>query len=94
MENRCAQARTPEPTRQDEEVVLAGLAGRGADWYTENITNGAELWAAFLSRPGDKLLANIMHEFGGLCRTDWIRYPLDPGLFPPEGTNPFRDGGC
>ena len=83
-----------EPSLLDEEVVLAGLAGNIPDWYTENITNGAELWAAFLSRPGDALLANIMHEFGGLCTTDWIRFPLDPDLFPAEGTNPFADGGC
>ena len=92
-ENRCTTY-TPEPTQQDEEVVLAGLAGEIPAWYTENITNGAELWSAFLSRPGDKLFANIMHEFGGLCSTRWIRQPLDPSLFPADGTNPFRDGGC
>ena len=92
-ENHCGSS-TPEPNQQDEEVVLDGLAGKVPAWYTENITNGAQLWSAFLSRPGDKLLANIMHEFGGLCRTDWIRFPLDPNLFPAEGTNPFRDGGC
>ena len=91
--NGCARY-TPEPTRLDEEVALAGLAGEIPDWYTENITDGAELWSAFLSRPGDKLFANIMHEFGGLCSTSWVRHPLDPSLFPPEGTNPFRDGGC
>ena len=84
----------PEPSALDEEVVLTGLAGEVPAWYTENITNGAELWAAFLSRPGDKLFANIMHEFGGLCSTNWVRHPLDPNLFPPEGTNPFADGGC
>ena len=92
-ENRCTKY-TPEPTQQDEEVVLAGLAGEVPAWYTENITNGAELWSAFLERPGDKLFANIQHEFGGLCSTRWIRQPLDPSLFPADGTNPFRDGGC
>ena len=65
-----------------------------SNWYRENITNGAELWTAWLRGPSLLALANLADEFGGLCSTDWIRYPLDPERFPPAGSNPFRDGGC
>ena len=82
-----------EPTAEAERVVLQGLAGQVPDWYRENITNGAELWAAWLRGPSLPALANLADEFGGLCSTDWITYPLDPARFPPGG-NPFRDGGC
>ena len=81
-----------EPTAEAEQVVLQGMAGRVPDWYTDNITNGAELWAAWLRGPSLPALANLAGEFGGLCSTDWITYPLDPEQFPPS--NPFRDGGC
>ena len=83
-----------EPSGEAEQVVLQGLAGQVPDWYRENITNGTELWAAWLRGPSLPALANLADEFGGLCRTDWIRDPFDPELFPPAGSNPFRDGGC
>ena len=83
-----------EPSREAEEIVLAGLAGEVPDWYTENITNGAELWAALRRGPTPQLLTNLADEFGGFCSTDWFTYPLDPTRFPPEGSNPFKDGGC
>ena len=83
-----------EPSGEAEQVVLQGLAGQVPDWYRENITNGAELWAAWLRGPSLPALANLAEEFGGLCSTDWIVHPLDPERFPPAGSNPFRDGGC
>jgi hypothetical protein len=83
-----------QPSGEAEQVVLQGIAGRVPDWYRENITNGAELWAAWLRGPSLPALANLANEFGGLCSTDWIRNPLDRELFPPAGSNPFRDGGC
>ena len=82
------------PSAEAEQVVLQGFAGQVPDWYRENITNGAELWAAWLRGPSLPALANLADEFGGLCSTDWIRSPFDPELFPPAGSNPFRDGGC
>ena len=82
------------PTAEAEQVVLQGLAGQVPDWYRENITNGTELWTAWLRGPSLPALANLADEFGGLCSTDWISYPLDPERFPPAGSNPFRDGGC
>ena len=83
-----------EPTAEAERVVLQGMAGQVPDWYRENVTNGAELWAAWLRGPSLPALANLKDEFGGLCSTDWITYPLNPGRFPPAGSNPFRDSGC
>ena len=83
-----------EPTLEAEQVVLQGLAGQVPDWYTENITNGAELWAAWLRGPSLPALANLAGEFGGLCSTEWITYPFDPERFPPADASPFRDGGC
>ncbi len=83
-----------EPTLEAEQVLLQGLAGQVPDWYTENITNGAELWAAWLRGPSMPALANLADEFGGLCNLDWISTPLDPERFPPADSNPFRDGGC
>ena len=77
-----------------EQVVLQGLAGQVPDWYTENITNGAELWAAWLRGPSLPALANLAGEFGGLCSTEWITYPFDPERFPPADSSPFKDGGC
>ena len=82
------------PTLEAKQVVLQGMAGEVPDWYRENITNGAELWAAWLRGPSVVALANLVGEFGGLCSTDWITYPLDPARFPPAGSNPFKDGGC
>ena len=83
-----------KPTLEAEQVVLQGLAGQVPDWYTENITNGAELWAAWLRGPSLPALANLAGEFGGLCSTEWITYPFDPERFPPAGSSPFKDGGC
>ena len=82
------------PTAEAEQVVLQALAGQVPDWYRKNITNGAELWAAWHRGPSISALANLADEFGGLCSTDWIRFPFDPELFPPAGSNPFKDGGC
>ncbi len=92
--NSGCQSVSSDPSREAEEIVLAGLAGEVPDWYTENITNGGELWAALRRGPSPQLLTNLADEFGGFCSTDWFTYPLDPTRFPPEGTNPFKDGGC
>ena len=83
-----------KPTLEAQQVVRQGLAGGVPDWYRENITNGAELWAAWLRAPSLLVLANLAGEFGGLCSTDWITHPFDPARFPPAGSNPFKDGGC
>ena len=83
-----------EPDSEAVRVVLSGLAGEVPDWYTENITNGAELWWVLRRVLSAQLLANLAGEFGGFCSTDWFRYPLEPALVPPPRTNPFRDGGC
>ena len=83
-----------EATSEAREVVRAALAGEVPEWYTANITSGAELWAAMRQDPELHALANLAGEFGGLCTTDWIRYPIQRRLIPPEGANPFRDGGC
>ncbi len=83
-----------EPTLEAEQVVLEGLTGQVPEWYRENITNGTELWDAWLRGPSLPALANLAGEFGGLCSTDWITHPFDPALFPSAGSNPFRDGGC
>ena len=82
------------PGAADVRVVRDGLAGRVNDWYSSNITNGAELWAALRRAPNPFIIANLAGEFGGLCRTDWITDPLDETLMPAMGTNPFKDGGC
>lgn len=83
-----------EPDLEAERVVLSGLAGEMPDWYTENITNGAELWRVLRRVLSAQLLANLADEFGGFCSTDWFRHPLEANLIPPPRTNPFRDGGC
>ena len=93
-ERRLCPGLPRSPTAEAEQVVLEGLAGQVPDWYDENITNGAELWTAWLRGPSLVALANLSWEFGGLCNTDWITYPLDPERFPPADSNPFRDGGC
>ena len=82
------------PTREAQQVVLAALGGEVPAWYTKNITGGAELWTALRKDPELHALANLADEFGGLCRTDWITYPIDRARIPPAGSNPFRDGGC
>ena len=83
-----------EPTEEAEAVVLAGLAGQVPDWYTENITSGAALWAAIRKAPSLRIMLNLRDEFGGFCRLDWLRYPLDVDDFPPADDDQFRDGGC
>lgn len=83
-----------QPTDEAEAVVLAGLAGEVPDWYTENITSGAELWAAIRSAPSVRLLLNLQDEFGGLCPLGWFGYPLDIDDWPSADDNQFRDGGC
>ena len=82
------------PTSEAEEVIRAGLAGQVPDWYPDTVTSGAELWTLLRRLLSARILANLADEFGGLCSTDWVRYPLDWSLVPPESRNPFRDGGC
>ena len=83
-----------EPSEEAEAVVRAGLAGEIPEWYTENITSGAELWAAIRAAPSVRLLLNLQDEFGGFCDLDWLRYPLEIDDLPPADDNQFRDGGC
>ena len=83
-----------QPDREAEEVVLSGLAGEVPDWYTDNVTNGAGLWALLRRVLSPILLASLASEFGGLCSTDWVGFPPDWSLVPPAGANPFRSGGC
>ena len=88
-----------EPSPEAVAVVRAGLEGRVPKWYIENFSNGAELWAAIrpLLTGNDKLLANLAHEFGGLCSwgsTDLLSLWDSRQHNPAEGANPFRDGGC
>ncbi len=83
-----------EPDSEAEQALRSGLAGEMPGWYTENVTNGAELWRVLRRVLSLELLAKLGGEFGGFCTTDWIRYPLEPALIPPPRTNPFRDGGC
>ncbi len=78
-----------EPTREAEAIVRTGLAGEVPDWYTENFTNGEELWEAMRNAPNAFAFANLADEFGGVCTTDWLTYPLIPSIFPAAGTNPF-----
>ena len=82
------------PSPVDEQVVLAGLAGEVPEWYTQNITNSDDFWAAWLGAPSLRTLWNLAPEFGGLCSDDWVTYPLKPELFPAADANPFRDAGC
>ena len=82
------------PTEEAEAVVRAGLAGEVPDWYTENITSGAELWAAIRQGPSVRIMLHLKDEFGGFCRLDWLRYPLNLDRWPSEDDNQFRDGGC
>ncbi len=83
-----------EPTPEMQQIVRDGLQGEIPGWYRENITNGAELWAALRRAPSAQIIANLANAFSGLCSTDWLTYPLDVNRLPPEGANPFRDGGC
>lgn len=85
---------TGEPGEEAEAVVRAGLAGEVPDWYTRNITSGAELWAAIRRAPSVRILLNLQDEFGGFCDLDWLRYPLEIDDLPPADDNQFRDGGC
>ena len=89
----CADV-SGEPTSEAEAVILAGLDGVVPDWYTENITSGAELWAAIRKAPSLRMMLNLKDEFGGFCDLDWLRYPLNLDSFPPADDNQFRDGGC
>ena len=83
-----------EPTEEAKAIVLAGLAGEVPDWYTENITSGADLWAAIRQAPSVRIMLNLKDEFGGFCRLEWFSYPLNLDRSPPEEDNQFRDGGC
>ena len=83
-----------EPTEEAKAIVLAGLAGEVPDWYTENITSGADLWAAIRQAPSVQIMLNLKDEFGGFCRLEWFSYPLNLDRWPSEDDNQFRDGGC
>ena len=82
------------PTLEAEQVVRQGLDDRVPDWYRRNIIDGFELWTAWLRGPSLPALANLESEFGGLCRTDWIRSPLERQLFPTARRSPFLDDRC
>ena len=84
----------PEQAGGPESVIASGLAGEVPQWYTEHIKSGADLWAVLRSAPSSPALANLRHEFGGLCPAEWLRRPFDGQSQPPQGANPFRDGGC
>ena len=80
------------PSLEDEQVALAGLAGKVPEWYTQNITSSDEFWAAWRRAPSLRVLWNLAPEFGGLCSDDWVTTPPEPQRFP--SANPFRDAGC
>lgn len=82
------------PDREAQEVVLSGLAGEVPDWYADNVSDGAELWALLRRVLWPTLVANLAGEFGGLCSTGWLGFPPDWSLVPPVGANPFGDSGC
>ncbi|MCY3952329.1 MAG: hypothetical protein OXG69_07250 [bacterium] len=71
------------------EVLRAGLADEVPAWYTDNFTNGTDLWAQFLIGRSPTALANLAQEFGGLCTIHWATYPLNPRTVPAAGTDPF-----
>ena len=80
------------PTEEAKAILRSGLAGEVPAWYTENIADGADLWRTYIDLPANlSLLSNLMHEFGGLCRTDFL---MNWGIAPSRDSNPFRDGGC
>ena len=72
----------------------AGLAGQVSDRCTENITSGAELWAAVRGVPSVRILLNLPDEFGGFCDSDRSRHPPEIDDLPPADDNRFRNGGC
>ena len=82
------------PSLEDEQVALAGLAGKVPEWYTRTITSSDEFWAAWRRVPSLRILWNLAPEFGGLCSDDWVTYPFEPERLPPASANPFRDAGC
>ena len=82
----------PQPSTDDERLVMAALVGEVSHWYKTNITNGYELWTTWRRGPSLPVLANLASQFEGLCVKDWIRSPLDPALFPSIHNNPF--GRC
>ena len=83
-----------QPSFQDEQVVLDGLAGKVPDWYTKNIPSSQKFWETWREAPSLRILANLAPEFGGLCPNDWVKSPLDTDQLPPADANPFRDSGC
>ena len=80
------------PTREAEKVVLDAFSGWVPDWYRDNIDDSDDLWETWLEGPSLLALANLAFEFGGLCYTLWITYPLDPQLFPSPSRDPFSHG--
>ncbi|MCY4103943.1 MAG: hypothetical protein OXG55_11910 [bacterium] len=85
-------AGTPDaPTEQEKSILRSGLAGEVPAWYTDNVTDGASLWHLLFNVGNLTLMSNLMGEFGGLCRSDFL---MNPSLTPPRNSNPFADGGC
>ena len=78
-----------KPTLEAEQVVLSGLAGEVPNWYRENITNGAELWAAWLRGPSHNWLWPTWRESSAVCAapigspTHWIRHASPPAAQQP-----------
>lgn len=79
-----------EPTAEAEQVVLQGLAGQVPDWYTDNITDGAELWAAWgagpvaagAGQPGQRVRRALQHGLDHLSAR--------PGTFPSGRQQPVQ----
>ena len=79
------------PTEEAEAILLTGLSGEVPRWYTENVTDGAALWWMVSVWRSADLLSNLVGEFGGLCRTDFL---MNWRIAPSRDSNPFADGGC
>ncbi|MDE0652095.1 MAG: hypothetical protein OXI26_00380 [bacterium] len=49
---------------------------------------------ATISPEGRRETRTGRDEFGGFCRLDWLRYPLEIDDLPPPDDDQFRDAGC
>ena len=79
------------PTARAEAILRSGLAGEVPRWYTDNVTDGAALWWMMSVARNPVLVSNLMGEFGGFCRTDFL---MNWRVAPLRESNPFADGGC
>lgn len=89
------------PSRTAQEVVEQALEARRdadlPDWYVDHIRDDIDLWTEWRRTLSLPALANLQDEFGGLCSTDWITWPLpttDQQGLPAANTRQFSDGGC